>query len=169
MGDFADWLNKLVPNAYLLIVILTLLPAMELRLSIPYGYWALKLPLWEVVVVAVVANILLGPVVFFVLDKFLHLLLRIKWIKRLWDRMVVRTQKKIHPYVEKYGTVGLGLFIGVPLPGSGVYSGGIGGYVLGFTKKEFYIATVMGVLIAGAVVTAIAYTGAEAFKIFLGM
>lgn len=169
MGDFADWLNKLIPNAYLLIVILTLLPAMELRLSIPYGYWVLKLPLWEVLVVALVANILLGPVVFFVLDKFLHLLLRIKWINRLWDRMIVRTQKKIHPYVEKYGTVGLGLFIGVPLPGSGVYSGAIGGYVLGFTKKEFYIATVMGVLIAGAAVTAVAYTGAKAFKIFLGM
>ncbi len=162
-----DWLNEAVPNPYLLIVILTLLPAMELRLSIPYGYLALDKPMWEVVAVAIVANILLGPIVFFLLDKFLHLVLKIKWINGIWERVVVRTQKRIHPYVHKYGTWGLGLFIGVPLPGSGVYSGAAGGYVLGFTKKEFYIATVLGVLIAAAAVTAVTLTGSSMFESFI--
>ena len=169
MQELASRLNEAIPNPYLLVMILTLLPAMELRLSIPYGYLVLKLSLWQVVGVAIVTNILLGPVVFFLLDKFLHLLLKVKWINKLWDRIVVRTQKKIHPYVEKYGTWGLGLFIGVPLPGSGVYSGAAGGYVLGFTKKEFYLATVIGVLIAAAAVAIVTFTGSEAMQFFTGM
>jgi uncharacterized membrane protein len=80
--------------------------------------------------------------------------------------MIAKTQKKIHPLVEKYGVWGLSVFIGVPLPGSGVYSGAVGGYLLGFTKREFYLATAIGVLIAAAAVTAVVLTGAEAFSIF---
>ena len=81
--------------------------------------------------------------------------------------MIVRTQKKVQPLVAKYGVLGLGLFIGVPLPGSGVYSGSIGGYLLGFPRKESYVSTVIGVLIAAAAVTAVVLTGARTFSIFL--
>ena len=101
------------------------------------------------------------------LDKLLHVFLHIRLFKKFWDRTIVRTQKKIHPMVEKYGILGLGLFIGVPLPGSGVYSGAFGGYILGFTRKEFYVATVVGVLIAAVVVTAVVLTGANTFDIFV--
>ncbi len=149
---------------YLCIVLLTLVPALELRASIPYGLLIAEENWLVVVALAVVANILLGPVVFFVLDKFMHLLLRISFVEKLWKRMILKTQKKIHPLVEKYGVWGLSVFIGVPLPGSGVYSGAIGGYLLGFTKREFYIATVIGVLIAAAAVTAVVMTGSGAFS-----
>ena len=43
----------------------------------------------------------------------------------------------------------------------------MGGYLLGFTRKEFYVATVMGVLIAAVAVTAVVLTGAETFDFFL--
>lgn len=152
---------------YLCIVLLTFVPALELRASIPYGVLVAEENWLVVVGLAVVANILLGPVVFFMLDKFMHLLLRISLIDRLWKRMILKTQKKIHPLVEKYGVLGLSLFIGVPLPGSGVYSGAIGGYLLGFTKREFYLATVIGVLIAAAAVTAVVMTGAGALDLFI--
>ena len=79
----------------------------------------------------------------------------------------VKTQKKLHPKVEKYGVWGLSIFIGIPLPGSGVYSGAMGGYLLGFTKKEFYIATVVGVLIAAAAVTAVVMSGSTILDIFI--
>lgn len=155
------------PRAYLWIVLLTFAPALELRASIPYGILVAKEPWFAVVPVAVVANILLGPVVFFLLAKFVELVLRWSFFRRLWERMVLRTQKKIHPMVEKYGIIGLGLFIGVPLPGSGVYSGSVGGYLLGFTRREFYIATVVGVLIAAAAVTAVVLFGEGAYGLFI--
>jgi len=55
------------------------------------------------------------------------------------------------------------LFIGIPLPGSGVYTGALGAYVLGFGYKRFIIASTIGVLIAGIIVTAIMLTGSELF------
>jgi len=165
MADFFSNLSDNYP--YLCIVLLTLVPALELRASIPYGILVADENWLVVAAVAIAANIVLGPVVFFVLDKFMHLLLRIPLVDKLWNRMILKTQRKIHPMVEKYGVLGLSAFIGVPLPGSGVYSGAIGGYLLGFTKREFYIATVIGVLIAATAVTAVVMTGAGTLDLFI--
>jgi uncharacterized membrane protein len=162
-----EFFSQTFSNPYVWIVILTLAPFLELRASIPYGILVAKEHYAAVVLTAVVVNILLGPVIYFLLERLLHVALRLGPVRRLWDRVVVRVQKKVHPLVEKYGVLGLGLFIGVPLPGSGVYSGAIGGYLLGFTRKEFYVGTVIGVLIAAAAVTAVVLTGAGAFFIFL--
>ena len=164
MGEF---FSDVFSNPYVLIVLLTFVPALELRASIPYGVLVAKQPWFPVLAVAVVANIVLGPIIFFLLDKFMHLLLRIPLVDRMWNRMIRKTQKKIHPLVEKYGILGLSVFIGIPLPGSGVYSGAVGGYLLGFTKKEFYLSTVIGVLIAATAVTIVVMTGAGAFGFFI--
>ena len=166
-----DSLSEFFSNPYVWIVLLTFTPALELRASIPYGILMARLPWLVVAPMAVGVNILLGPIVFFGLDKFLHLVLRIGWVHRLWDRFIVRTQKKVHPLVEKYGVLGLSVFIGVPLPGSGVYSGAVGGYLLGFRKRDFYLSTVLGVLIAAAavsiVVLIVQYTGTQALDFFI--
>ena len=162
-----EWFQQTFTNPWLVIVLLTFMPLLELRASIPYGILIAGEHWLPVVALAILANILVGPMTYLLLDKFLHLVLRIKFIDWYWQRTVVKTQKKIHPLVEKYGTLGLAVFIGVPLPGSGVYSGAFGGYLLGFTKKEFYIATVVGVLIAAAAVTAVVMTGASTFDLFI--
>ena len=162
-----EWLGEVVGNPYVIIALLTFVPALELRASIPYGILVAEEPWPAVVAVAVVTNIALGPALFFFLDKTMHLLHRVPFFGRFWDLMVVRAQKKVHRMVEKYGIWGLGMFIGVPLPGSGVYTGALGGYLLGFTRKEFYLATVMGVLIAAAAVTAVVLTGVTAFDFLI--
>ena len=160
-----DALTDAIGNPYILVALVTLLPFLELRASIPYGIVVLGKDHWPAVfAIAVVVNILLGPVLYVCLDKLLHLFLRIPAIRRLWERIVVRTQKRVQPKVERYGVWGLGFFIGVPLPGSGVYSGSIGGYLLGFSHRKFFFATVIGVLIAGAAVTAVVLSGVEALS-----
>ena len=163
----SDFFSDLQANQYLFIVLLTFVPALELRASIPYGILVAELPWFVVFPVAVVSNIVLGPIVFLLLNQLLHVMLRIRIVNRIWDHMILKTQKKIHPLVEKYGVLGLSIFIGIPLPGSGVYSGAVGGYLLGFTKREFYISTVIGVLIAAIVVTIIVMTGAGALDLFV--
>jgi len=160
-SGMTEWFRETFQNPWLVIVVLTFMPALELRASIPYGILAAKEHWVPVVLLAIVVNIALGPVVYFLLDKFLHLLLRVKAIDWYWQRTIVKTQKKIHPLVEKYGTWGLAAFIGVPLPGSGVYSGAFGGYLLGFSRRDFYLATVLGVLAAAAIVTALCLTGVQ--------
>jgi len=137
------------------LIFITLLPFLELRASIPYGINVLKMPWPTVFIVCVIANIILGILIYFLLDKFVHLFLRYKFFSKPYNHIVLRTQKNIQKYVDKYGEIGVALFIGVPLPGSGVYSGALGAYVIGLNFKKFIIADMIGVLIAGTIVTII--------------
>ncbi len=137
------------------LVLLTLTPAFELRASIPYGILGPGLNWPEVFAIVVVVNILLGLVLFLLLDRLVKLFTRIQFIKDIYMRIVARTQRKVQPYMEKYGTIGLGLFIGIPLPGSGVWTGALAAYLLGLRFKKFLIADIIGVLIAATIVTAL--------------
>ena len=148
----------------LILAVITLIPALELRASIPMGILPIPIPFLErtinedmswftVVVVCVIANIILGAMVFVVLGPVFTFVRKWRWFdKRIWP-ILERTQHKIHPYVEKYGEFGVAVFIGIPLPGSGVYTGAFGAYLLGLDRKKFMIANVLGVLIAAAAVT----------------
>ncbi|MFH1830463.1 MAG: small multi-drug export protein, partial [Pseudomonadota bacterium] len=81
-----------------------------------------------------------------------------------WTSFVMRAQTKIHPYVEKWGAVGVALFVAIPLPGSGSYTGSVGAYMLGMSYRRFILANTLGVIIAGIAVTAITLTGLELFE-----
>jgi len=156
-----------VQSEILILIGLTLLPFLELRASIPYGILNTDLSWMTVFLICIIANIILAPIVYFFLDKIVHLFFFIKPFERFYTRKVEKTQKKIHKYVEKYGEIGLAIFIAVPLPGSGVYTGAIAAYVLGMSYKDFIKAAAIGVLIAGVIVTAISLTGNEAFKFLI--
>lgn len=161
----------MVLQAILILIGLTLVPALELRASIPYGLGVYAsdhtLSTAGVVLVCILANFALAPLVWVFLDKGIHIVLRVGWIDRIYQRVVTRAREKVGYYVERYGTMGLALFIGVPLPGSGVYSGGLGAYLLGFTFGQYVIASFFGVLIAGTLVTVVALSGIEAFDFML--
>ena len=154
-------------NNILLIIAITFLPFLELRASIPYGILILKMHWFPVFIIAVIANIILGPLVYFFLNKVIHIFLRIKFIDAIYQRYVEKTQKEIHRYVEKYGEAALAIFIGIPLPGTGVYTGALAAYLIGMDYKKLIVSTILGVLMAGAIVTAVILTGTAAFNIFI--
>jgi uncharacterized membrane protein len=130
---------------------------LELRFSIPWGIFKMGDKVsWPVVtMVCVIANIILGWLVFLVMGPVFSFIRRWGWFDRKIWPILEKTQHKIHPFVEKYGEFGVALFIGVPLPGSGVYTGAFGSYLLGLDKRKFAIANVIGVLIAPVAVTAL--------------
>jgi len=151
----------------LIIIGLTLLPFLELRASIPYGILTTDYHWSIVLLIAVITNAILGPVIYVLLDKFIHLAFVYEPIKKLYHRTVDKAQMKIHKFVEKYGEFGVALFIGVPLPGSGSYSGALGSYILGLGLRKFAIANVIGVIIAGVAVTAVVLSGSGLFEVFV--
>jgi uncharacterized membrane protein len=138
---------------------LTLLPFLELRAAIPYGVFGTDLSLLTVFLVVVAANVILAPVLYWFLNNVIHVFLQVRFIDRLYQRNVVRTQNKVHKYVERYGVLGLALFIAVPLPGSGVYSGALAAYLLGFEFKDFFKAAILGVVMAAIIVMLLATAG----------
>lgn len=160
----------------IILILLTLLPFLELRYSIPAGILSGKIELpfgivlkglnlnWLLVfIVTVITNIILGILIYFLLNKFIHYLLRYRFFSKPYNKIIARPQRKIRKYVDKYGEIGVALFIGIPLPGSGVYSGALGAYAIGLSFKKFIIASIIGVLIAGVAVTAITLTGRGIF------
>ena len=148
------------------LVLLTFLPALELRASIPVGLWSkpidipffgtvngLGLSLLEVLPIVIITNIFLGIFIFLFLDSLVRVFTKVQFIKVLYNRVVERTQRKAEKYVERFGTIGLALFIAVPLPGSGVWTGALAAHLLGMRFRKFVAACVIGVLVAGALVT----------------
>ncbi|MBN2094933.1 MAG: small multi-drug export protein [Candidatus Aenigmarchaeota archaeon] len=164
----------------LLLVIVTFIPGLELRASIPFGIWdrPLQLPFGYVInglgmdpfivfTACVVANILLGELVFFGLNYLLPYVLKIGLLKKVYEKCVRRIQRKAKPHIEKYGPLELALFIGIPFPGTGVYSGALLAFLLGFRKRDFSVANVLGVLMAGITVTLITVGALGAFSFLL--
>lgn len=149
------------------LILVTFLPFLELRASIPYGILKLRMGWVDVFLICVITNIILGIIIYFLLDKLVHLVTRIRPIGRLYARVVERTQKRIHRYVERYGEIGVAFFIGIPLPGSGVYTGALGSYLIGLGYRRFIIACIVGVIIAGTAVTLITLFGSGAWSLFI--
>jgi uncharacterized membrane protein len=159
----------------LIIILLTFMPLVELRLSIPVGILqgSIHLPYGItlnglgmnpiiVFVIAVLSNILLGFALFHIWNS-LDKMLRNSFVKKPYTKFMNKSHRKVKKFVDKYGILGVALFIGIPLPGSGVYAGSLGAFVLGLDRKHFYKATIIGVLIAGILVTLLTVTGMAIF------
>jgi len=154
-------------KAILILILITLIPTLELRASIPYGILQAEMHWWAVVLICVVTNIILGPLVYLFLEKGMALLLKFQWLNHIYGRTVTSTQRRIQKSVDRYGEMGVALFIGIPLPGTGSYSGALGAYLLGLGYRRFIIANVIGVLIAGTIVTGVVLSGLEAFRFLI--
>lgn len=158
------------------LILLTWVPLFELRWSIPIGLFSktiegipligsmqgMGLDLTLVFLVCVGANIFLGFLAYFFFDKVIFIFLKVPFLKKFYDKIVIKSQKKADPLVEKYGLIGMSIFIAIPLPGSGTWSGALVGNLLNFGYKRFFIANLIGVIIAGIIVT-IVFAGAFSF------
>ena len=146
-------------KALLILAATTWIPGLELRASIPLGFFhsdiraAVGLP--GVVAVCLAVNVIVGVVVF-ALMRLAERVLRVwGWFDRHVWPLLERKREALRPLVEKYGVWGVALFIGVPLPGTGAYSGAVGAYLLGLDRRRFWLANLAGVAIACLAVTAI--------------
>ena len=130
------------------VLLVTVSPISELRGGIPLGI-SLGLEPWFTFLIAVVANALVFFPVFFALRLFYNkVLFRIP----LFDKYLDNLRKRGKPIVDKHGFWGLALFVAVPLPLTGAYTGTILAWLLGMNWKRAFPAVSLGVLVAGVVV-----------------
>ena len=99
------------------------------------------------------ANIVMIPFIFLFLDTIHNLLMEFKLYAKIFDIVVHRVRKKVTKYVEKWGFIGLLLFVSIPLPGSGAWSGVLGAWLFAMDRKKSMIGIAAGVLIAGILVS----------------
>ena len=148
-------------------IAITFIPTLELRASIPYGIFGTDFHWFNVFIICVIANIIIGVIIYVFLEWIIKLMCIFKPINNLWNRYIDKTQQRISKGVEKYGEWAVAVFIGIPLPGSGVYTGAVAAFLIGLNFKKFMIANIIGVLIAGILVTGICLTGSSLSGIFI--
>jgi len=144
----------------------SMLPIIECRGAIPLG-WGLGLPWWQTALFSIAGNLL--PVPFILL--FIRAIL--SWMRgsrvKFFARIAAWLDRKIEKHkgtIEKYSYLGVMIFVAVPLPGTGAWTGTLIASVLGLEPKRSFLAAVGGVLIATAIMTVLMYCG---FGAILGL
>ena len=143
--------------AWLWVAFVSMLPVVELRGAIPLGLGLGLSPL-AAFTAALVGNLLIVPLLLWLVPALVAWPERYPWFKKPWDRLEARLRLKGEDAVQRYGALGLLLFVAIPLPGSGAWTGSLIAVVLGIKKRYAWPAISLGVVIAGVLVT-LAATG----------
>ena len=153
-------------NEYIYTIILSMMPIAELRGGIPYALSHDINPV-TAYLISCGANILAFPIVYLFMGVFHGLFSKMAWYVKLFDKIVVRTRSKVGDKLNKWGFWGLMVFVMIPLPVTGAYTGSLAAWIFDIDKRKGFLAVSMGVLIAGLIVTAIFLSGAELFSFLL--
>ena len=153
---------------YLLVFFVSMVPLVELRLAVPMAV-GMGLPAIPAIVVCAVGNMIPVPFIYFFARKFLIWGAKQRLIGRICNFFLVKGEKAGQKLVGKAGRGGLFaalmLFVGIPLPGTGAWTGTLGASFLNMGIKSTALSVSLGVVIAG-VIMALASTGLFSF---LGM
>jgi len=153
-------------NIILQIILVSIAPIVELRGGIPLAIASGISPI-SAFLICTIANIVIIPIIFLFLATINLLLLKIPGYSTFFHRTIERSRKKIHNSIEKYGYLGLAIFVSIPLPFTGAYTGVLGAWALGMNKTKSFASIALGVIIAGIIVTLVSYYGINALNIFL--
>lgn len=152
-----------IPNRELIVVLIAMLPLAELRVSIPIAIYAFELDPFTAFYLSVIGNMIpVIPLLLF-LEPVSNYLRRWRIGDIFFTWLFERTQHKHNDNFEKYGSIGLAIFVGIPLPVTGAWTGCAAAFVFGFKFKNAFLAILAGVIIAGAVVTTLTYMGIKIF------
>ncbi len=147
-------------------IILSMMPIAELRGGIPYALAHDMNPV-KAYLIACSANILAFPIVYLFMSFFHNLFSKMQWYSNLFEKLVERTRGKVEANLEKWGFWGLMIFVMIPLPITGAYTGSFAAWIFGIKKRKAFLAVALGVMISGLIVTGIFLSGAELFSFLL--
>lgn len=154
--ELFQWLTDTETGALVSTVLVSMIPVLELRFGIPWGV-ALGLPHLAAFLAAVVGNMIPVPFIVVYIRRIF------KWMRRnlpRLDRLVDRLEAKAHlkgRTVTKYKYLGLMIFVAIPLPGTGAWTGALIAAFLDMRLRRAVPSIFAGVLIAGFLITGLTY------------
>jgi uncharacterized membrane protein len=149
----------------LTVLVLSVAPVVELRAAIPVGIGVYDLPVAQVFLIAVAGNMIPAFILLYGWDWFVDLAAKHwPWLGRIMSRWYQKTQVQWDAKIEKYGPWALILFVAVPLPGSGVWSGALAAWIFQLEKTKALLSLLAGVIISALIVTILTVSGIEIFK-----
>ena len=137
----------------------SMIPIIELRGAIPMGYF-LGLPWWQSYIISVLGNMLPVPFILLFINRVIRWMSgsKIKMFNKVSNWLLAKADKNTAK-IEKYGFWGVCFFIAVPLPVTGAWTGSLVAATIGMKPWKAFLSALLGVLIAGVVVTLIVYGG----------
>ena len=133
---------------FLFTFLISFSPFGEARVGIPYGIEHTDLTLIWVFLIALSANLLVFPLFYRVIEFFNNHFLKSKWYRKAAIYLSLRARRKTGAVVQKYGAIGLMIFVMIPFPFTGAYIGTIAAYIFKINYKKGLLAINIGVLIA---------------------
>ena len=137
---------------YLLVFLVSMVPLIELRLAMPMAM-AMELEYWPSLVICVLGNMLPVPIIYFFARKVLIWGKDKKYIGKIFTFFLEKGEKAGKALTKKAGRgglfVALMLFVGIPLPGTGAWTGALGASFLDMGIKSTTLAVCLGVILAG--------------------
>ena len=132
-----------------------MVPVIELRGAIPVGV-ALDIPIWLCYVICVVGNMIPVPFILLFIRKLAGWMQKskIKFIKKFADWLENKARKNFSK-VMKYSALGLFLFVAIPLPGTGAWTGSLVAAFLDMRMKYAIPSILAGVIVAGLLISLI--------------
>lgn len=145
--------------------LVSMVPVIELRGAIPIGV-ARGLPFWAAVLVSIIGNLVPVPfIIIFIKKIFTFMREKMPKLNGLVTRLENKANSKSET-VQKYAFWGLFIFVAVPLPGTGAWTGALIAAMLEMPLKKAFPSIMLGVLSAGAIVTFITYIVPLIVKMF---
>ena len=137
---------------YLIVFLVSMVPLIELRGAIPYSQM-FELPLLQSYIVAIVGNMVPVPIIYFFARKVLVWGADKPVIGKFFSWCLEKGERGGRKLQEKAGK---GLFVvGIPLPGTGAWTGTLAASILDMDFKSSVIAVMLGVLLAGIIMGAV--------------
>lgn len=162
--DFAELFSVFPPQ--IATFFLAMLPITELRASIPIGIFFYQMSPWSAFLWSVLGDLipayfiltLIGPISVFLRRRF-------KWADRFFSWWFDRVYKNFFAKYNKYGPIALAIFVAIPLPVTGSWTGAAAAWLFQIKKSKALIYITLGVLAAGLIVTTAA-AGAQWYLSF---
>jgi uncharacterized membrane protein len=144
-------------NSKIATILISMIPVIEVRGSVPFAMKAFNMPyieaiFWSLIGTSIICFLLLGFLDF--INKHIS---RVHFLYTIWKRYVVRLREKNKNLVEKYGKWALFVFVAIPIPGTGIWSGAILAWIFGIDKKTAFIYGMLGILASAIIMVFLTY------------
>jgi len=147
---YTSWLS-----GEIIVFIVSMMPILELRGGVIAGY-LLGLPLLTTSIIAVIGNLLPIPFILFFIEKILTFMekhnILTSFIHKIRERALHKSKS-----LQNMEFIGLMIFVGIPLPGTGAWTGALVAETLQMDRKKAFLAIVLGVFIALAIMLIFTY------------
>jgi len=139
-------------------IIIAALPVVELRGALPMAINLFHMEWYKAFYLALVGNMLPVPILLLFLDALAGAVSRVPVGQRMVNRVFDQTRRR-GTTIEKYERIGLTLFVAIPLPFTGAWTGSIAAFLLRLKFRHAFLSILAGVVIAGAIITSLCLLG----------